>query len=150
MRLKSIFWILISLLAGWIFFWAPTHIVNYINGDSSPLILTFLLPATIFIGHRLLWMLRGKHSKGSSIAAYMLLGMWMLEPTYWKITQTDLTWGLYILFTVMPMYSYIMSAYAGALFGLLIGSALLFVEHIKLEKGNWVLPFRIRAMTAMD
>lgn len=147
MKWKSLFWISLSLIAGWIFFWAPIHAINYLNGDSSPLILTLLLPITAFIGHRLLLALRGKQEIGPSIAAFMLVGTWVLEPTYWKLTQQDLRWGLYVLFTLMPMYSYIISAYAGALLGLLLASVVLVIEHVTLERKNWILPFRIRSTT---
>lgn len=144
MRSKQALWLLASMISGWIVGWGPTHVANYYYGDMPPLLLlTLLLPLTTFMGHRLLLQVRGKATKGPSIAAFMLLGMWTLEPTYLFFISGDLSWRLYFLFTFFPPYSFIMSVYAGSMLGLLFSSSLLVVEHCVLEIHNWILPFTI-------
>src|SRR6267142_3553803 len=144
MKGRQALWVLASMISGWVVAWVPAHVANYYYGDMPPLLLlTLLLPLTTFMGHRLLLLVRGKNTRGPSIAAFMLLGMWTLEPTYLLFTSGDLTWRLYLLFTLFPPYSFIMSAYAGSMLGLFLSSGLLVIEHCMLEIHNWILPFRV-------
>ena len=143
MRVKQTLWVFASMICGWIVVWAPTHLANYYYGDMPLLLLTLLLPVTTFVGHGLLRLIRGKHASGPSIAAFMFLGMWTLEPTYLWLTNSDLTWRLYLLFTIFPGYTFLISFAAGSVGGLFFSSCLLAVEHCLLELHNWILPFKI-------
>ena len=149
MRAKQFLWVPASMISGWSVAWVPTHVANYLYGDMPPLlVLPLLLPLITFVGYRLLLLVRGKNTKGPSVAAFMLLGMWTLEPTYLLFTSSDLTWRSYLLFTFFPPYSFIISAYAGSMLGLFLSSGLLVIEHCMLELHNWIFPFRLGRQSA--
>lgn len=151
--MKSGTWVLIYIVVGAMAFWAPdiaTHAISrYEFSAKEARALTVLLPCIVFASYRILFRFRGKQESGPSIALFMLIGIWMLGSLAMMISASFSGGGfakpglgvwIVIALGILPPFTFIMSAYNGNLFGLLLASILLFIMHFRFEKSHWLIP----------
>lgn len=106
---------------------------------------------TLFLVYGTVFTLRRGSGIKPSAAIYMLCGVWFSGPVLMKISLMfygqpfldpdephQILWLL--LFTAVPMYTFIMSTYYGSLLALLAATALMIGAHFWLELPNYVLP----------
>jgi hypothetical protein len=98
---------------------------------------------------------RASRSSGPSISGSMLLGIYILGPWLLLLEATlsgggirgELVtfrwwWLLYLLYSLVPPYTLILSGYDVTIFALLFVTVFLLFAHFKWERERWVYPFR--------
>ena len=147
--MKNVGLILLYMIMGGASFWTLDIIVNYAMGRHQGHLglhaatLTILLPLVVLTCYRGLYWFGGKQIKGPSIAIFMLLGIWTLGPVILKLYGVDYTWSWIALYTIMPIYTFIISTYHGSLGGLLLASILLVLIRFSFERKHRILPINL-------
>jgi hypothetical protein len=145
--------ILIYLITGGSSFWVPNIIYHVMKTDELSKqdigILTILLPSGLITFYGILLWLKGRQSEGPSVAIFMLFGVWLLGPISMLIGATFSGGGftelganawIIIMLGIIPIYTFIMSAYDGSVLGLLLASSLMVSAHLMYERKNhWVI-----------
>ena len=90
------------------------------------------------------------------MALYMGIGIWLFGPSSMTIIGLlsggghhpwgIVDYGYILLFSIVPVYTLMMSAYDGTIIAVLVGSALMVIMHIWLERDNWLIPPRLKKM----
>jgi hypothetical protein len=125
-------------LLGGLVFWAPNVLVHWIIGYRfSGLVvigLTVLLPVTTILFFRAFLWPSLTQERRLSQAVFAVLGIWIAGPAMLTfsssfcgggLTQPD-AWRFFVFGTLLfPLFSLVMSAYDGTLFGLLLITLLL-------------------------
>lgn len=143
------------LIAGALGFWLP-EILYYAakRGELDRIVQTVLLPATLLATYFLIRYLRRHQAPGPSAAVFMLLGMWFGGAVAMTIGATFTGSGfrqpavgipLALLGTLIPIYAFLMSAYDGSMYALIVASILFVALHLTLERRNWIIPPRRRS-----
>jgi hypothetical protein len=125
-------------LLGALVFWTPNVVVHWIIAYRFSgfvvIGLTVLLPAvTILFFHAFLWPSLKQESRLSA-ALFAVLGIWITGPSMLTfsasfcgggLTQPD-AWRFFVFGTLLfPLFTFVMSAYDGTLFALLLTTLLL-------------------------
>jgi hypothetical protein len=130
-------------------FWLPDialhAITRYRSGGWLELVsLTILLPALSCIAVGYIWKINGNSGEFLPAGLSGVLGIWLFGPLLMTISfsfsgggfATSGGWQTALLGTALfPMFTFMMSAYDGTLFGVLIASAVLplmshFLKHV--------------------
>jgi hypothetical protein len=125
-------------LLGALVFWTPNVVVHWIIAYRfSGLVvigLTVLLPATTILFFRTYFWLALKQESRLSPALFAVLGIWITGPSMMTLsasfcggglTQPD-AWRFFVFGTLLfPLFTFVMSAYDGTMFALLLTSLLL-------------------------
>ena len=118
--------------------------------ESDIGVLTILLPALLLACYATVLRLRRRRSEGPSIAFYMLLGVWLLGPLSMIISATFNGAGFHtgeggwisLALGIVPIYTFIMSAYDGSVLGLIIATCLMVGAHLMYElHQHWIIRF---------
>ena len=115
---------------GAISFWAPVTFMLALGYDFARVpIGSVIAPALVILGWRVLGEMRKRKDEGRS-ALFMLLGIWAAGPPALALAQlryggglfNEDFWGLWAMF---PITTWVLSAYAGCIAGLVIASGYL-------------------------
>jgi hypothetical protein len=126
-----------AALGGFVF-WTPNIVVHWISGyrfsGFEVLGLTILLPATTYLFFRTVSWPSLNQERRLSQAAFAVLGIWIFGPSMLTfsasfcgggLTQPD-AWRFFAFGTLLfPLFTFVMSAYDGTLFALLLTTVLL-------------------------
>lgn len=157
--MKNRYWILLYLVIGGAAFWVPDIVYHLMNTDELSKrdigVLTILLPVILLACYAIVLHLRGRQSEGPSIAFFMFIGVWLLGPLCMGISATFGGAGFYtgeaawfsMLLGIIPIYTFIMSAYDGSVLGLFIATCMIVGAHLMYELNHhWIIPPSVKQL----
>ncbi len=134
-------WLLIMIYGGMIF-WIPNILIHRIAGNNYDsywvLLCTAILPLITIGGIILLFFLEKMHHI-SSIAFWILFGIWFFGPFYIIIESllldpsyilSDIWKLLFQMIPLFPIFTFMISTYDGSLFAVLIMTVILGITFI--------------------
>jgi len=145
--------ILRQMALGWAAFWIPDIIIHALRREKfsgiDMVILTLLLPLTLIITYRIALLIMRTSRPGSSVAGFMLLGLWefgsiamMISASFYGAGFFSLRWNslTVVALGLFPPYTFIMSGYDGSLIGLILATIFMIAMGYKYEPTNWIIP----------
>jgi hypothetical protein len=140
-------------LLGGLSCWGPEIVVAAVGAAMGRVweLPNLILPLSACLAYLLLLRWERRLQADPSIAASMLIGIWVLAPTLIFVEATFKGYGFrvggsglgyFLLFSFMPWYVLDIATYDASLGALLAVTIFLIVEHWRHERKHWILPFR--------
>lgn len=149
--MKDVRFVLLNVILGGAFFWAPVVLLlsRPLESKGGFIMVTFTCPLALVGFYSVALSRRRGRSGGPSSALFALLGVWVIGPWFMALAGTLAGGpGLHnvtdyiplLLMSVCPPLTLYLSFMQGNAFALILATILMLVCHRVFERGRWLIP----------